>query len=247
MRRIKQRRASAHILDLLGGLPEEEIGTDRRPEDADDHHRGGAVEADMRQKRLAHCHTPIDMHDEQHGDIGKQRKCQPFQIEDIAMIRHEHLQEERCGNEQRGHEMAIEAEHELGRLPHCGDVGGDVEDVRQEQEQDQRPKDKGRKDAPDIGGEAHAGDPPQPRRQFLHRRHQRISQRHGPEQAEAERGAGLRVSGDAARVVVRNPGYKPRPERTQRMAQPGMPLEQSVTPPVPAFAAIGKAVFVKWP
>jgi hypothetical protein len=81
-------------------------------------------------------------------------------------------------------------------------VGGDVEGVRGNQHRDQRQHRPSRRDLHDVGGEALAGDPPDLRADELDRDHERRGQKHGPQQAEPELRAGLRIGGDPRRIVV---------------------------------------------
>jgi hypothetical protein len=55
---------------------------------------------------------------------------------------------------------------------------------------------------PDIASDSAPGRAPDPAADLLDGRHQRVAEQHRPGNAEAELGAHLGVSGDAARIVV---------------------------------------------
>src|SRR6218665_1666033 len=97
------------FLDLLTGLPEEEIGADRRAEDRDERGRIGGVELDIgyhhRPERLA----PGDMDDEQHRDIGEEGERRPFEDRGIARIAEPDLEDDAENAEQQGVERGIAA------------------------------------------------------------------------------------------------------------------------------------------
>jgi hypothetical protein len=82
-----------HVLNFLGGLPEEEIWADRRTEDANDHGRDARTQCQVRPERSQRNLAPRNMDGEQHGGIGQQRKRQPLQEEDVAVIWHEDLEQ----------------------------------------------------------------------------------------------------------------------------------------------------------
>ena len=64
-----------------------------------------------------------------------------------------------------------------------------------------------------IGGEPLAGHPADPRTHQLNCDHERRCQKHGPEQAVAKLRAGLRIGGDARRVVIGGAGHQSRAEQ----------------------------------
>ena len=64
-----------------------------------------------------------------------------------------------------------------------------------------------------------AFDQPDARAAFLHRYHQRDLVQRGPDLAEPEPRAGLRVSCYARRIVVSSAGDEPRTQQTQKMPQ----------------------------
>ena len=91
------------------------------------------------------------------------------------------------------------------------------------------------KQSREILGEAGAGDPADMRADQLDRRHQRIGEQHRPQQAVAEVGAGLGVSGDAAGIVVGGAGDDARAKLLGQLldrigrAQPGRSEDPAAT------------------
>ena len=209
----RERRRAAHVLDLLRGLPEEEIGADRRAEDAHHHRRRGGIEREARPDRAKRHLAPGNMDREQHRGVGEQRKGQPLQVGDIAVVGDEHLQQQRQEHEEQRHQAPIDAGDEFADFSHRRDVGGDVERVGDQQQQHDALQDDRRERRLDVGGEAFSGDPADPRANRLDRRHQRKGQRHGPEHVEAVLRARLGIGGDAARIVVGDAGDQARPDR----------------------------------
>ena len=68
----------------------------------------------------------------------------------------------------------------------------------------------------DVAGDALAGDPADARADLLDRRHQREAEQHHPAHRVAELRAGLRVGGDAARIVVGGAGDQSRAEPAEQ-------------------------------
>jgi hypothetical protein len=97
--------------------------------------------------------------------------------------------------------VTVNAAYQLRRLAHGGDVGGDIECVRDEQQRHDTVEHRGRECFLDIGGEALAGHAAELRAHRLHGCHQREGERHGPQHVQPELRSGLRIGGDAAGVV----------------------------------------------
>ena len=215
----QQRRAAAgvHVFHFFRCLPEEEIRTDRRTEDANDHGGGAEIQRQLRPHRSQSHFSPRDLDREQDGGIGQQRKRQPLQEKHVAVIRHKNLKQQRYNDKNSGHEVAIKAADEFGNLSHGSDVRGDVQRVGYQQQQDDAFQHDRRESRLDVGGQSLAGRPPDLRANDLDRRHQRVRERHRPEHVEAKLRPRLRVGGDAARVVIGYAGDKSRTEPCQRM------------------------------
>ncbi len=88
-----------------------------------------------------------------------------------------------------------------------------------EQQPDQDVDDRPREHEHHVAGKALAGDAADARAHRLHRDHHRPGQHHGPQQPHAGLGAGLRIGGDAARIVVGRAGDEARPEPLEEAAK----------------------------
>jgi hypothetical protein len=55
---------------------------------------GGAGQRDLRPNDAEQHVAPRHRDREQHGDVCEQRERQPFEIADVALVRHEHLQQQ---------------------------------------------------------------------------------------------------------------------------------------------------------
>ena len=209
LRQVAQRLvalALVHLLDLLRGLPEEEIGADGGAEDRDHHHEIIGVDDSLRPHRGEQRRAPRDLHGEGGGDIGKQRQRQEFQHRRVASIGQEHLEQGRAGREDQRMLVVEPADDQRERLRHCGDVGGDVESVGGNQQRHESQHEPARRKLHHVGGQPLAGDPADLRADELNRDHERRGQEDRPQQSVAELRAGLRIGGDARRIVVGRAG-----------------------------------------
>src|SRR6185312_7421031 len=68
----------------------------------------------------------------------------------------------------------------------------------------------------DIARKASARRPSDAGADLLYRHHERIGQHHGPQQAEAEHRAGLRISSDATWIVIGRTCDQSRPENLEQ-------------------------------
>jgi hypothetical protein len=217
MRRSSRRRGAGSRSERLGGrrgphpcprlprcLPEEQVGADGGAEHGHDHH-GGRTASNLkcgqtvRQRDV----SPGHMDGEQHRRVGQQRQGQPFQERDIAVIGHEHLQPAGCRRRRRPSSGAGSRPiTSSADLAHGGHVGA-MFSVLATSSSSTTPWSKERREhGLDVRRQALAGDPADARAHRLDRRHQRIGQRHGPQHVQPELGAGLRIGGDAAGIVV---------------------------------------------
>ena len=87
--------ASLLVLDLLGRLPEEEVGADRRAEHRDDGDDVLRVSTRAAARQARARPRPSGHDDEHRRDIGEQRQRQPFQHRDVARIADEDLEQAR--------------------------------------------------------------------------------------------------------------------------------------------------------
>ena len=104
------------------------------------------------------------------------------------------------------------ANNQRERFSHRSDVGRDVECVCSDQKKNKRQYQPARRQLHHIGGEALAGHPADPRTHQLDRDHERRCQKHRPEQAVTKLRPGLRIGGNARRVVVGGAGHQSRTE-----------------------------------
>ena len=105
------------------------------------------------------------------------------------------------------------ANHQRERFSHRRDIGGDVSCVRSDQKKNKRQHQPAGRQLHHVGGEALAGHPADPRTHQLDRDHERRCQKHRPKQTVTELRSGLRISGNARRVVVSGAGYQSRAEQ----------------------------------
>ena len=131
------------------------------------------------------------------------------------MIGDEHLQQKRSEYEKPSHDMAIEARDQLRNFPHRGNVGGDVENIGDEQQQHDALEHDARERGLDVRGKSFSGNPPDEPAHGLDHRHQWKGERHRPQHVEAELRARLGVGGYAAWIVVGNTGNKSWPQPRQ--------------------------------
>ena len=221
LRRGDQRGGALGLLflDLLGALPEEQVGADGGAEDGHDHDDPALVRK-AREDRMDGDLAPVDLDAEDDGDIGEQRQGQPLQQADIAMIRHEHLQQDRDQREGDGQQVLVGAGHQPSGGPHRRQIGADIDGVGEEQQADQGRDQPARQDLAEVGRQAMAGHAADAGADRLHRDHQRIGQDDGPQHVQAELGAGLRIGGDAAGIVVGRSGDQAGTQATQARRPP---------------------------
>jgi|HubBroStandDraft_6_1064221.scaffolds.fasta_scaffold19372_4 hypothetical protein len=102
--------------------------------------------------------------------------------------------------------MLAAADDQPHRRAHRRQVGADVDSIGDKQQPDQDHDDRAGKDLRHVRRESAARHPADAGTHRLDRDHHRPSQYDGPKQVEARLGAGLRIGGDAARIVVSCPG-----------------------------------------
>ena len=202
----------ALLLDLLRRLPEEEVRADGRAEHRDEHGGVFAAARKARQQRPGEHLLQRDVHHQHRADIGQQRERQPLEERRIARKGDEDLQAEGDEREQHDVDLARAAGDQLERVAHGAKIGGDVERVGGGEQADDEVEQRPREVLADVGGEPVPGDPADTRADDLNADHQRRGEEHRPQQAVAVLRAGLRIGGDAARIVVRRAGDEPRPE-----------------------------------
>ena len=219
--RVRQRagrRIGIELFDFLRRLPEKKIGADGRAENRDDHRQVFGRQREMRRHRVRRYFAPwnVDRQHQQH--IGQQRHCEPLEVAHVASVRQEDLQQQANGAERDRVHMRRTADDEAQGIAHCGDVGGDVDRVGDDEQSDDTVQHGPRKVLADVCRKAVAGDAADARADHLDPDHQRIREQHRPQRQEAELRTGLRVRGDPGRIVVRGPGDEPGTQLLQPVA-----------------------------
>ena len=87
------RRVLPLVLDLLRGLPEEQVGADRRAEHGHEHGEIAPRPFDMRHDKVERDRPPGHADDKHRGDIGEQGKREPAQHGSITRVAHENFHE----------------------------------------------------------------------------------------------------------------------------------------------------------
>ena len=82
---------AASVFHLLGGLPEEEIGTDRRAKYRDHGQQGLVRMVDAGPHHGEQHLRPIDVQGERNCHVGQQAQCEPFQPADVGGVGQEDL------------------------------------------------------------------------------------------------------------------------------------------------------------
>ena len=191
------------FLDFLAGLPEEQVGTDRRAQDRDHGHGvgGGPLDVwnDQGGQRLAPRHARYG----DDRDIGKQRKGRPLQDRRIALIVQRDLDRDAHDPEQQGVERRAAADQKLEGRAHGAEVRTEVDDIGDQQQQDDSPEQGARIVPTQVPGNSGAGDPADLRGDLLDHHHQREADDERPDQAVPEFRADLAMRADPAGVIIR--------------------------------------------
>jgi hypothetical protein len=126
-------RASAgtflRVLDLLLGLPEEQVWADRGAHHGDDRHQIFRLERQRRPSDGPGHLTPCDIHNEGADHVAEQRQTPPFEDGDIACVPGEDLQPGRQHAEQHDIQQCGAADQQLQRRAHRTEIGAQVDQV----------------------------------------------------------------------------------------------------------------------
>ena len=198
------RREGPNVLGLLGGLPKEQVRTDGGSKDSD-HGRQIVLVPMQRGNDKAFCGLrPRHLHHEHASHIGKQKQCQPFQNRYITGVVQENLKCHADGREQQNIENLRTAKYQSRGVGHRAEVRSDIDGISNQQHCDDCCKQPRRTVLPQVACDTASSSAPHAGAHDLNRRHQRISEEHGPSQRVPELRAGLRVRRDPAGVVVRS-------------------------------------------
>ena len=99
------------------------------------------------------------------------------------------------------------ANNERKGFSHRGDVGGDVESVRGDQQEDQGQHQPAGRQLHDVGGKSLPGHSADTRTHQLDRDHEWRREKHRPKQAVTELRSGLRIGRNARRIVIGGAGH----------------------------------------
>src|SRR5271170_1649379 len=102
--------------------------------------------------------------------------------------------------------MRRPAQQQAQRIAHGRNVGRQVESIGGHQQPDYQIQERSRVGHLDIGGQPAAGNAAEAGTDHLDSYHQRVGHHHGPQQTIAELRAGLRISGNAARIIIGRTG-----------------------------------------
>jgi hypothetical protein len=205
------------VLDLLSGLPEKQIRTDRGAHHRDDRHQIFRLERQRRPDDGPSHLPPGHMHDERADHIAEQRQAPPLQDGGVAGVADEYLQPGGKHPERHDIDQGGAADQQLQRRAHRTEIGTQVDQVGGQQQQNDAAREPRRIVPTQISGDAEAGDPADPRADLLDRRHQRVAEHQRPRQAVPELSADLRIGGDAAGIVIRRPSDQARPQHLEQL------------------------------
>ena len=203
------------LLHLVRGLPEKEIGRDRRPEHADERRNVRGVPDEARREGGDGDLPPVGLGQERRQNVRQEHRGQPLEVLGEARVVQVHGGQENARPEDGDRQQRRHAGEHPGRVRHAREIRRDVEDVGDQQQQTGAVEKRTRIVPANRAGEATTGHEADPRADELHGRHQRKRGRRRPEHPEAERGAGHGVGRDAARIVVRRAGDEPGPEEPE--------------------------------
>jgi hypothetical protein len=206
----------AQFLDLFRGLPEEQIGRDRRAGDGDDRREEGAVQTEGRGESPAEGRAPVGPSHKGIDDVGEEDQCQELEVGGEDAIGHQYLQHGDA-NPRRHDDGAVgDAGQQPDASRYSGDVGAEVSGVGDEEHEDEEQEDRAGIAAAQGEGQALAGHKADAGAHVLDGRVQGQRQEAGPEQAVARARARQRVRGDAAGVIVGCAGYDARAGQGQQ-------------------------------
>jgi hypothetical protein len=128
------------ILDLLGSLPEEEIGADRGAEYGDDDSEIAASETDMRKHQiLGHC-QPRHADHEHSADVGEERQSQPSQHRGVPGVTDKNLGEGRNDRKPGDVDNRRTVNQQMQRGGHGAEIGSEIDGVGGDKQADKGTK-----------------------------------------------------------------------------------------------------------
>jgi hypothetical protein len=121
---------------LLPALPKEQIGGDGRPQNGDQSHRLGAIEAKAGDERPRKRGPPGDTGAEDDSHISEERQGQPFQRRGVSVVSDYGFQNHAEHAEHRGVEMLRPPNQQCHRRAHGAKIGRQIDDVGDHQQHD---------------------------------------------------------------------------------------------------------------
>ncbi len=209
------------LLHFLGGLPEEHVGRDRGAEDPGDDEQERDAELDVGHEGGAQDLAPRLLHDQRGGRIGQQRQREPLQELGVGAVGDEDLQPQDDGGRQHRQGPPWNRDDERARLRDGGDVGADIDGVRDHHQKHDADQDRPRIVVLDDPGQALAGDGADPAAGLLDRQEQRDLVERRPQLPESELRARLRIGGDPGRIVIGGAGDQARAQHLEESKRPG--------------------------
>ncbi len=106
------------VLCLFGGLPEEQVRADRRPQHRDDRDDIVLLPGNARHEGAVRDFAPRHVDDENSRDIGEERERRPFEDRGIALVAREYLEPRAEDRKEDNVEMCRSANDEVQRITH---------------------------------------------------------------------------------------------------------------------------------
>jgi hypothetical protein len=138
-RRVFQRVASGgrfHVLDLLRGLPEEQIWANCGPKNGDHGRPECRTCGKRRYEKAARHFPPRNMHDHDGPKIGKQAERQPLKNGDVARILNEDLEHHAQNTREHDIQEMRPPNQQAQGIAHRSEIGANVNRVRDKEETD---------------------------------------------------------------------------------------------------------------
>jgi hypothetical protein len=121
------------LLHFLPGLPEEQVGADRRAQRGDHGHRCLPVKGELRHHHAAQHRLGRDIRNEGYEDIGKQRKRRPLEEARVERIGDEHFKQHRNAAEEHDIKHGWSGKQQIERSRHRAEVRAEIDRVGDQQ------------------------------------------------------------------------------------------------------------------
>src|SRR5579862_1497811 len=121
--------ALLYFLNFFFGLPEKEIGADRRAQDSDDDCEVAGTEREIGNNKMIANRRPGCSYDHRHTDIGEERDRKPFEECNIARVAHEDLENAYDGGKSRHVQKGASSHEQLEGRRHSTQIRAEVDGV----------------------------------------------------------------------------------------------------------------------